>query len=94
MSNTRKSLASYVGQAVYDGKRPVSARWLKRYLKDRRDAVARQFREARKTPEGRLLARAWFLAKRKTERELAATAFGLFPATGGGLSAIVRGEVK
>ena len=60
----------------------------------KRDEVAAAYRRARRTPYGRKLARMWFLAKRKTERELADNPLCLFPATSGGLSAIVRGEVK
>lgn len=59
-----------------------------------RDEFARRLREIRKEPYGRRLARLVWLAKRKTERELAATAFGLFPAKSGELTIIVRRDVK
>lgn len=57
-------------------------------IAERRRMVAQQFREARKTPEGRAAARIAFLAMRETRKQLLASFF----VKDGALSRIVRGE--
>ncbi len=57
-------------------------------IAERRRTLAQQFREARKTPEGRMAARIVFLAARETRKLLID---GLF-SKDGALARIVRGE--